>query len=127
MRIILIEPDKILADIYRRALQSAGHAVVICAGAQSAIYAADEAKPEFVITELQLIGHSGMEFLYEFRSYQDWQAIPVLVHTSVPAGEFMDNWGVLRDELGIQGYLYKPQTSLEALLATVAELSEVPA
>lgn len=127
MRIIVIEPDKILADVYQRALQSAGHAVVICAGAQSAVFAADEATPELVITELQLIGHSGMEFLYEFRSYQDWQAIPVLVHTSVPAGEFVGNWQLLRDELGIQGYLYKPQTSLETLLTTVAELAPVPA
>ena len=123
MRVLVIEPDKILAEIYQRALQSDGHAVVICASAQSAIFAADESSPDMVITELQLIGHSGMEFLYEFRSYKDWQNIPVLVHTSVPAGEFTDNWQLLRDELGIQGYLYKPQTSLASLLSTVAELA----
>lgn len=126
-RILLIEPDRLLAETYCQALTSASHEVVIRAGAQAAITAADQTKPDLVILELQLVEHSGIEFLYEFRSYPEWQAIPVLVQTSVPPGEFTDSWQILERELGVNSYLYKPQTSLRQLLAAVREQLVVPA
>jgi len=105
--------------MYRQAFQSQGHTVMMCASAQSAIFGADERLPDVVVLELQLIGHSGIEFLYEFRSYAEWQAIPVVVHSQVPAGEFADSWQFMRTELGVSAYLYKPLTSLHALLRSV--------
>lgn len=120
--ILLIEPDKILADTYRLGLESEQYSVVMCASAQAAIFAADEIKPDAVIVELQLIGHSGIEFLYEFRSYSEWQSIPVLVHSQVPPAEFSSAWSILKDELGIAGYLYKPTTSFSALLRSLSDI-----
>jgi DNA-binding response OmpR family regulator len=126
MKILLIEPDKLLASTYRQALETAGHTVVMCASAQSAVFAADEQKPDVVIMELQLIGHSGLEFLYEFRSYSEWQAIPVVINTTVPAGEFSGSWEVLKKHLGVQAYHYKPLTSLHKLLRSIAAVSQSP-
>lgn len=120
-QILLIEPDRLLAETYTRALQAAGHHVVVCAGAQAAIMAADQQCPDIVILELQLVEHSGIEFLYEFRSYSEWQAVPVIIQTGVPPGEFNDNRRLLKEELGVQLYLYKPVTSLKQLVATVHE------
>jgi DNA-binding response OmpR family regulator len=119
MKIILLEPDKVLADTYRLALLQAGHKVVMCATAQAAIFAADELKPDLVIMELQLTGHSGIEFLYEFRSYDDWATLPVIVLTNVPAGEFHGSWNLLREQLGVKQYHYKPLTTLRTLLRSV--------
>jgi DNA-binding response OmpR family regulator len=95
--------------------------------AQAAIMAADAETPELVVLEIQLVGHSGIEFLYEFRSYADWQDVPVIIQTQVPQSEFTDSWELLRSELGVQDYLYKPRTSLEQLLAAIAEQLPVPA
>jgi response regulator RpfG family c-di-GMP phosphodiesterase len=67
------------------------------------------------------VEHSGIEFLNEFRSYPDWQDIPVVIHTHVPATEFNDSWKLLRGELGVRDYLYKPHTSLKRLTAAVGE------
>lgn len=120
--ILLVEPDRLLAETYRELFTGRGHTVTMCAGAQSAVFAADEIKPDLVILELQLIGHSGIEFLYEFRSYPDWRDVPVLVLTGVPAGEFTGSWELFRRELNIHGYLYKPLTSLSSLLGSVDEL-----
>ncbi len=125
MNVLLIEPDYLLAETYFQALTDAGHTVVAAAGAQTAIVVADQVKPEFVILELQLIEHSGIEFLYEFRSYLDWQAIPVLIHTQVPPAEFSGNAELLRSELGVARYLYKPHTTLRQLLASVDEFTPV--
>lgn len=117
--ILLIEPDRLLAKTYLQALASGGHTVQVCATAQTAVFCADDNRPDAVITELQLVGHSGIEFLYEFRSYTDWQEIPVIVATNVPAGEFTGSWQILRQELGVHSYFYKPLLSLKTLLAAV--------
>lgn len=116
-RILLIEPDLVLAETYRQTLRGAGHQVVCCASAQAGIISADQHRPDLVILELQLIEHSGIEFLYEFRSYLEWQSIPVILHTLVPPAEFNDNHRLLNDQLNIATYLYKPQATLHELLA----------
>ncbi len=117
--VLLIEPDRVLADTYRLGFEANGHSVVMCAGAQAAIFAADEKTPDIVVIELQLIGHSGVEFLYEFRSYAEWQDVPVLIHTQVPSSEFTGSWGMLSSQLGVNGYLYKPSTTFKELQRSV--------
>ena len=123
--ILFIEPDRVLAETYYEALTSAGHSVVVTPSAQTAIMVADEINPDIIVLELQLIEHSGIEFLYELRSYLDWQNIPVIIQTQVPPGEFNDNRQLLKEQLGIAEYLYKPQTSLQQLIDCVA--LQVPA
>jgi DNA-binding response OmpR family regulator len=126
-RVLLIEPDRILADIYRLALDLQGYEVVMCASAQSAITAADLMRPDLVVLEIQLIEHSGIEFLYEFRSYPEWRLIPVLVLTNVPPAEFNGSRTLLKEELGVCAYYYKPFTSLHDFIASVAEFSSAQA
>ncbi len=120
--LILIEPDRILAETYSAACKQAGHSLVPCASAQAAVLAADQRRPDVVIVDLQLVEHSGIEFLYEFRSYPEWQGIPLIVHSQVPPSEFTSNWQLFRDQLQIAHYLYKPQTSLRELLATINQV-----
>jgi DNA-binding response OmpR family regulator len=123
--ILLVEPDRLVAKTYMEALQSAGHSVQVCATAQSAIFCADEQPPDLLILEIQLVGHSGIELLYELRSYPDWQNLPVVIVTNVPAGEFQGSWQLLKNELGVQSYHYKPLFSLRALREMAAEYALV--
>lgn len=122
-QIILLEPDALLARIYRQALEHAGHHVRIVVSAQEAVFEVDELPPDIIIAELQLVGHSGIEFLYELRSYLEWQHIPVLIHSSVPPTEFMGSRQLLSGALGVRSYHYKPHTSLRALLRSVNQLT----
>ena len=123
MRILLIEPDYVLAETYFAALTRAGHQLTVCSGAQAAILAADRQTPDLVILELQLVEHSGIEFLYEFRSYPEWQNIPVFIHTVVPPAEFNTSWKLLEHELGMRRYLYKAHTRLNDLIGHVNLIS----
>lgn len=125
--ILLIEPDRILADTYCRALEKAGNKVSVCAGAQAAVLAADRVKPDLVILELQLVEHSGIEFLYEFRSYPDWQSVPTIIFSQVPPSEFNNNYEILKNELNVTSYLYKPQTTLTQLTSVISEQLTVAA
>ena len=120
--IILIEPDRQLAETYAAACIQAGHSVVPCASAQAAVLAADQRCPDVVLVELQLVEHSGIEFLYEFRSYTEWQRVPLIIHSHVPPSEFISNWQLFKEQLNISHYLYKPQTRLRDLLQTIDQV-----
>jgi two-component system, OmpR family, phosphate regulon response regulator PhoB len=119
--ILLVEPDRLLADTYARALENSAHTVTAAGTAQAAIMQADLERPDVVVLELQLVEHSGIEFLYEFRSYPEWQSVPVIVQTQVPPAEFTNHQQILRQQLGVTQYLYKPQTNLKKLLRALNE------
>ncbi len=120
MNILLIEPDTKLAGIYQSALEQAGHRVIWAHHAQDAVHSADEVKPDLALLELQLTAHNGIEFLYEFRSYSEWQEIPVLLLTLVTPASLMITEKIMK-VLGIVGCLYKPATNLKQLLSAVEE------
>jgi CheY-like chemotaxis protein len=114
-RILLLEPDGLLAASISRYFAAAGLKVQAHSDPQAAVSRADKQLPDIVITELQLAGRSGVEFLYEFRSYPEWQTIPVIVYTSLHNQDLSAYQNVF-SELNVQTCLYKPATSLEQLL-----------
>jgi len=122
-RVIMLEPDVVLARTYREALEQAGHEVCVCREAQEAVFCVDDGLPDVILLELQLVGHSGIEFLYELRSYADWQNIPVVILSNVPPYEFSSNADLLRDTLGVVEYRYKPQTSLATIVSLANQLA----
>ncbi len=114
MKILLIEPDNLLAEIYVRVLKEEGHTILRVSSAQAAITQADKLSPDIVILELQLPFHNGIEFLYEFRSYSEWQKIPVIINTFADIRKIF-----ISSSLGVSKLLYKPNTSLRQLLRAV--------
>lgn len=119
--ILLIEPDRILTRIYCAYLRERGHIVTAAFGAQAAVQELDMHKPDVVVLEMQLAGHNGIEFLYELRSYPDWQDIPVVLHTMVLLESLKLSADLLR-AMGVTQYLYKPATLLHHLEEVVNEV-----
>ena len=119
-RILLLEADSLLADNTKRFLASAGHDVQWFAEPQAAIHAADTQAPELVILDLLLASHSGAEFLYEFRSYPDWQNTPVIIFSSLSSEEIQEVAPAL-SQLNITAYYHKPHTSLAELAQAVGD------
>ena len=120
--ILLIEPDRSLAESAMLALTSDTTSTKWVTGAQDAIAAADKQCPNLVVLELGLPLHNGIEFLYEFRSYDEWATIPVIMFTmqqiSMPE---------LLTKLGVVSYLYKPTTPLGRLKQVTYEYLNAPA
>jgi len=104
-----------------QALQHVGHTAVHVTGAQEAIHAADESKPDIVLLELRLAVHDGIEFLHEFRSYSEWQEVPVVINTYLDPALLEPVKQGLEDDLGVRACLYKPQTSLQQLISVINE------
>lgn len=127
--ILMLEPDAILANVYRQLFEMHGYDVRRSVSAQDAVFLVDELLPDAILVELQMVAHSGIEFLYELRSYSEWQHIPVLIHSCIPPTEFEDSMQLMTKLLGVRTYLYKPHTSLQTLLREVREaiVDTVPA
>ena len=120
--ILLIEPDELLGLVYGAALRANGFVVTRTFSAKKAIEMVDQRCPDLIITELQLVSHSGIEFLYELRTYDDWLEVPVIVLSLVPPVEFIPSKHCLNGLLGVNQYLYKPNTNLVQLIRAVNEL-----
>jgi CheY-like chemotaxis protein len=121
INVLCIEPNKVLAKTYIQALEHVGYSVMVATNAEDAIVLADEQRPDIVILELQLPGHGGVEFLHEFRSYEDWQDVPVIVNTQITPVAIDKARDALQRDLGVKGFLYKPRTSLQKLISAVNE------
>ena len=117
-KILLLEADKLLAQSLNSALWAAGYKVSWHVDLQAAMDSADKTAPNMVVLDLALATRSGMEFLYEFRSYPDWASVPIVIFSSLSEQELENSMTGLGD-LNISSYLYKPATSLKQLIQTV--------
>lgn len=106
MKVLILEPDKILANNYKTVFINAGLEPVICYDPQLAVEYMDNNMPDAIVLELQLAPHSGVAFIHELRGYEDFANIPVIVYSSVPKDSFkIDTKGW--QSLGIIKYFYK--------------------
>lgn len=117
--ILLIETDKLLAKNLASFLKKLGHKVTWHVDPQTAMDHADSHCPDVIVLDLLLANHrSGIEFLYEFRSYPDWQDLPVVIFSHVAAEELRECLDAM-EQLKISAYRYKPTTSLGDLAQTI--------
>jgi DNA-binding response OmpR family regulator len=111
-KILLVEPDRVLGNIYLRSLIIAKNECLLVTNAEDAIHAIDSFKPDVIILEIQLVEHSGIELIYEIRSYREFKNIRLIILSGVNNDSFNTNRRLFRDELGVDKYFYKPHTQL---------------
>ncbi|MDX1765874.1 MAG: response regulator [Candidatus Saccharimonadales bacterium] len=122
MKILLVEDDQLLRDLYDDALSQAGHQVLQARHAQEAVTMLDEYGAEIIIMDMMLPGHNGLEILHELQTYNDWQQLPVIVLSSRHPKEFKmtdQDW----QRLGVVKFLYKPRTKIHHLTSEVMSLA----
>jgi CheY-like chemotaxis protein len=124
--VLLMETDHILAKNLSKYLRSLGHKVTWCVEPQSAIDKADQKQPDVIVLDLVLANHrSGVEFLYEFRSYPEWQNLPVVIFSQVAAEDLKGCLESLK-QLNVAAYRYKPTTSLSDLAQSIDQALQLP-
>lgn len=101
-----------------------GHSVCWARNAQTAVDAVDTELPDVIVLELQLGLHNGIEFLYEIRSYPEWQAIPILLYTMNRRAADTAFAETLY-QLGVQGIYYKPEVNPRQLRQKINQLQLV--
>lgn len=119
MNVLLIEPDAITARLVTQVFEQQGYVVRCACSAQAGVDAMTDMLPDIIVLEVQLGVHNGIEFLYEIRSYADWQSVPVVIYSinqTLRHAEFRTS---LR-QLGVGDVLYKPAVTIDQLQRIVA-------
>jgi CheY-like chemotaxis protein len=109
--ILVVEDDTELRETIREVLELNGYAVATAVEGRAALeLVARIDHPCLVLLDLLLPGMNGWDFLTEIRARPEYAILPVIVHSSVPAGAPQGATRVLRKPL-----------ELERLLAVVRE------
>lgn len=125
MNILLVEPDRVLGQSAKEALEAFGYKVLWRRSAQTALDALDENdenRIDILVLELQLGTHNGVELLYEIASYPEWKQIPVIVHSINPKVQD-DTFAEAFSQLQVREILYKPTTNSAKLVNTVKQFA----
>jgi DNA-binding response OmpR family regulator len=118
--VLLLETDRQLAKNIQAYFKRAGHQLACFSDPQTAVSAADKQRPDIIILNLFLAARSGLEFLYELRSYPEWQQIPAVVISWLDTNDQNAYQSSFR-ELGVVGFLPKHNLSPRGLLSQVEQ------
>ncbi len=120
-KVFLIEDDPSLSKIYSARLTEKGYKVLLAAEGLEGLRRVKDEMPDLVLLDLILPGMSGFEILRQLKSDPGTKHIPVLVLTVLEQAE--DIREALK--LGASGYLSKPETGAEELIAHVEKYCPV--
>ena len=120
-RIVIVEDDKLLADMYRHKLEKAGLMVVVFGSAEEALPELEADGADLLLLDVLLPGKNGLWLLKELRTTK--VSLPVVILSNLAEADFAMPER-LRAALGIVGYYVKTQvTPAEVLSAVQAEVS----
>lgn len=119
-KILLVEDDKWLGELYVDAVSAQGGVeALLASSAESALAALDEHSDiSLIVLDMFLPDHNGIEFLHEIASYTDIAELPVIVLSSIYQHDFnisQERWR----HYGVVEYLYKPETKPDQLVIAI--------
>lgn len=113
-KIIIVEDDKTIAEIYKQKLESGGHTVEVAEDV-SAVATITATKPDLVILDILMPKVNGLDILREIKASPETTTIPVILLTNVA-----EDASVARGlEYGAYGYLLKSETTPDQILPRV--------
>lgn len=102
-KILLVEDEAFIADIYARELTKAGFQVQVEKDGPSGLKALEEGTYDLLLLDIMLPGMHGLELLRQWRLKEQNSTVPVLLLTNLGQDE------VIKEAftLGARGYLIK--------------------
>jgi len=114
-KILLVEDDHAIANLYKFKLESNDYAVIIAVNGLEAIKEVEKSLPDLILLDLKMPIMSGEEFLRKFRKITAYQDIPVIVLTNISREEAPKTlW-----HYGISGYFVKAHNTPSDLLVII--------
>ena len=93
-KLLIIEDDQIIANIYKSRFEKAGYEVDIAADGQAGFYRVHEYKPNAVLLDLMLPHMNGVDILKKIRAQKRFDRLPVVVFTNGYLSEFAQDAAV---------------------------------
>lgn len=121
-KIILVEDDKALAEIYKDRLEALGYSVFPAADGITALYHIMTESPDLVLLDIMIPHISGDEVLRKMRATSWGKTIPVYVISNLNEQDVPEN---LRG-LGIAGYSVKANMQHDDIDKIVSSILHPP-
>jgi DNA-binding response OmpR family regulator len=78
-RVLIIEDNQVLANLYRSSLVGAGFAVDVSADGEAGLANAKKAAPDIILLDLMLPKKNGLDVLNNIRADERLKSVPVLL------------------------------------------------
>ncbi|HEU4965953.1 MAG TPA: response regulator [Candidatus Saccharimonadales bacterium] len=119
-KILLVEDDNNLREIYEARLQAEGYTIVTAKDGEEALVVAKAEKPDLIISDVMMPRISGFEMLDILRNTEELKYTKVIMLTAL--GQADDK--TRADSLGADRYLVKSQVTLEDIVKAAHELTD---
>lgn len=117
-KILLVEDDKSLREIYGVRLLAEGYDIVSAGDGEEALAMAIKERPSLIVSDVMMPKISGFDMLDILRSTTETRDIKVIMMTALSS----DDQRVRGEQLGADRYLVKSQVGIEDVVRTVHEV-----
>jgi CheY-like chemotaxis protein len=122
-KILLVEDDKSLREIYGVRLLAEGYDIVSAGDGEEALAMAIKERPHLILSDVMMPKISGFDMLDILRSTSETKTIKVIMMTALSS----DDQRQRGEQLGADRYLVKSQVGIEDVVRTVHEvLADTP-
>lgn len=119
-KILLVEDDKSLREIYGVRLLAEGYDIVSAGDGEEALAMAIKERPHLIVSDVMMPKISGFDMLDILRSTTETKNIKVIMMTALSS----DDQRQRGEQLGADRYLVKSQVGIEDVVRTVHEVLE---
>lgn len=117
-KILLVEDDKSLREIYGVRLLAEGYDIVSAGDGEEALAMAIKERPQLIVSDVMMPKISGFDMLDILRSTTETKAIKVIMMTALSS----EDQRARGEALGADRYLVKSQVGIEDVVRTVHEV-----
>lgn len=117
-KILLVEDDNNLREIFQMRLQAEGYTTVVAADGEEGLVVAMKEKPDLIIADIMMPKLSGFEMIESLRASPELKDTKVVMMTALGQAEDQARG----EKLGVVKYLVKSQVTLEDFARVVKEV-----
>lgn len=117
-KILLVEDDNNLREIYQARLEAEGYVIVVAKDGEEGLVVAKKERPDAAVVDAMMPRVSGFEFADIIRNTPELKDIHIIMLTALGQAEDKTR----ANSLGIDRYLVKSQVTLEDIVKTVADV-----
>lgn len=116
-KILVVEDEGSLLDLYEFALIKEGFEVITCTNGEDGIALAIEHKPDLILLDILMPKVDGFSMLKEIKNLPDTKKIPVIIFSNLSQKEEIEKGF----KLGAEDYIVKTSVTPEELIRKVKE------
>ena len=117
-KIMLVEDDQSLREIYSIRLTAEGYEIVVAGDGEEALATAVKEKPDLIIADVMMPKISGFDMLDILRSTPETKDVKVIMMTALSSEDQRERG----ESLGADRYLVKSQVGIEDVINVVHEV-----